>query len=169
MMSGQSESVKLSVDEKIVEINRVLDEYMQWLSLDPKRQEPHISEYWDIDREELEKWSDEDCDIAGVELCNHALFVQQHLNRHTAIFNWADENINIMLAKDLDQYTGFGYKEKLYKAVNDNSAAKKLFSVKVLAKQKIDELSFVANRIDSYAKSFQSLKGSKQRGYYNRA
>jgi len=137
--------------EELQDWDRILDEYESTIGL-PKYassilSEEELSKYLSMNRDELEKFTPEDCGQISYRLSQFSLHIQRTINREIARSNWAEENIKITIADDINTYKGYGYIEKSYQAIKHNEKANALNKIKIYAKQRVDRLSYIANSV----------------------
>lgn len=137
--------------EELQDWDRILDEYESSIGL-PKYNpgilpEEELSKYLSMNRDELEKFTPEDCGQISYRLTQFSLHIQRTINREIARANWAEENIKVTIADDINSYKGYGYIEKSYQAIKHNEKANSLNKIKTYAKQRVDRLSYIANSI----------------------
>lgn len=143
-------TTKTAKDE-LQDWDRILDEYESSIGL-PRYNpgllsEEELSKYLSMSRDELEKFTPEDCGQISYRLTQFSLHIQRTINREIARTNWAEENIKVTIADDINTYKGYGYIEKSYQAIKHNEKASALNKIKIYAKQRVDRLSYIANSI----------------------
>ena len=88
------------IDAKLEKFIESLEEFDKKVLL-PKIDGYDISEYMDLSVDKLKIMSDEDCGIAAVRLAQYNRFLQKEINKQNAIKNWADSNINSIIAEKI--------------------------------------------------------------------
>lgn len=151
---------------RLDEINALLDEYQKSIYIPRQTVDSKIEEYLNLTREQIRKLSPEDCGEIAYVVSRFASYIQEKVNRQTAVMGWAEANIKIIIADKIDQYTGYGYEEKKNKAIKDNEVARELEKVRTHAKLRSDELFMQAQRIEFMAKLLNDMKfiKAKQHG-----
>lgn len=137
--------------EEMQDWDRILDEYESSIGIPKYSQsilpESELNQYLTMNRDELEKLCPEDCGQISYRLAQFSLFLQRTINREIARLNWAEENIKITIADEINTYKGYGYLEKSNQAIKHNEKAGSLNKIKIYAKQRVDRLSYMANSI----------------------
>jgi hypothetical protein len=151
--------------EEISYWDKILDEYESSLGM-PSYVADSISEselqhYLSMNRSDLEKLTPVDCAEIGYRLAQYSFHIQRSINRELSRVNWVEENIKMVIAEDINNYKGYGYVEKSYQAIKNNSRALSLQKVKTYAKQRSDRLSYIANSIKNLADTIINVQKAK--------
>jgi Ribonuclease G/E len=109
----------------------------------------------------LEKFTPEDCGQISYRLTQFSLHIQRTINREIARANWAEENIKVTIADDINAYKGYGYIEKSYQAIKHNEKANALNKIKIYAKQRVDRLSYIANSVKNLSDILIAIQKTK--------
>jgi hypothetical protein len=126
--------------------------------------ETELNGYLTMNRDELEKFTPEDCGQIAYRLAQFSFHIQRTINREIARYNWADETIKEIIADDINNYKGYGYVEKSYQAIKHNDRASAIQKIKKYAKQRSDRLSYLANGVKNLSDiliSIQKIKATK--------
>jgi len=160
-MSGEKELNP--VDQRLAEVENILKEYESSLGLKIADQEDY-SRYLNLKQSQLKKMSPEECGEVAFMMAQQSLYIQQEINKHTQRMNWANTNIEIMIAKSLDnygtKYTPYEIRKTL--AINDNEYTAKLYEIFVRAKQFLDKLSYIPTKIGYLSKTLLELQQTKR-------
>ena len=58
--------------------------------------------------------------------------------------NWAESEIKIVIADEINNYKGYGYIEKSSQAIKHNDKANQLNKIVTFAKQRMDRLTYLS-------------------------
>lgn len=151
--------------EEIAQWDKILDEYENGLGLPiyttDTIAEEELQNYLLMNRTDLEKLTPVDCAEIGYRLSQYSFHIQRSLNRELSRLNWAEENTKMVIAEEINNYKGYGYVEKAYQAIKNNSKAMSLNKVKIYAKQRSDRLSYLANSIKNLSDSIINIQKAK--------
>lgn len=153
-----------TIEEKMEQVNEVLDRYEEELGL-PKfvPNNPihnNVKEYLSMSREMLEALSPIACSEIGTMLTNYGIHIQRAYNRENAIKGWAETAMGYYIAPKVKQYRGsFDHQEM--QAIREDEYSQKLLSIITKAQQRMDRLNFVSNGIKSMADRLDTLRLSK--------
>lgn len=124
-----------------------------------------VNDYINLTEVEFRALSAEECDEIAYVLAQHCLFVQHEINRHQAIYKWADRNILAIITKKVDnygdQYSGNRHKEM--RAILENPRAVQLFKIKSISENNLSVLEDIPRRLDSIIQGFRDAKFSKRK------
>ena len=151
-----------TVEDRLREVDRVLDEYERSLGMPPFPVETPAREYMSLTREQLRAMSAVDCAEAAALLLDYAGHLQRALNREQARVTWARESVRKMVAPQLPQQKGGYFEERLLHAVRGNDAASKVDSLRVKAQLRVDRVSYLAESVRAKAKALTDLYYAKR-------
>lgn len=155
----------MSTKDQVQEWDRILDEYEKSLGLGSYKQdsfsEQELNDYFQMNRNELEKTTPEMCGEIAYRLAQFAFHIQRSINRELARLNWADETIKETIADEINNYKGYGYIEKSLQAIKHNEKASALNKIKKYAKQRSDRLQYLANSIKHLSDIILSIQKTK--------
>ena len=125
----------LTTKEQVEQWDKVLDEYESSIGLGQYSQvhsftESELNEYFNMNRDAVEKLTPEDCAQISYRLAQYAFFLQRTINRETARHNWAEETIKETIADEINNYKGYGYLEKSLQAIKHNEKATALNKIR---------------------------------------
>lgn len=142
---------------------KVLDDYIGAIKL--KVDLPDLERYMELTADELRSITAEECQIGSYTLSRYALFLQKEMNRHKNLQDWADHNLNLMLAKEDDNYGDkwVKWEVKRAKIENENNAAKELANIIKHARSRCTELTFITNQVNLMSKTLDNLYYSKRK------
>jgi hypothetical protein len=151
--------------EEISHWDKILDEYENSLGLPTymaeSMPESELQNYLSMNRTDIEKLTPIDCAEISYRLAQYAFHIQRSINRELSRLNWVEENIKMVISEEINNYKGYGYIEKSYQAIKNNSRATSLQKVKVYAKQRSDRLSYIANNIKNLADTMINVQKAK--------
>ncbi len=163
-MSGENESKTQTIDERLGNIDELLSQYESALGIPKafKINTQKVQEYLQMDRDEIKSLSTEDCSEISFALSQASFYIQKEHNKENAKFNWADAQINGLIAAKVGEYKGYSFEERKLKAITDNAAAMKLQKIKVEAKLRIDRLNGMSAQLQYMSKTMNDLKFAKR-------
>ena len=165
-MSGENESKtqQQTIEERLGNIDQLLSEYESAIGIPKiyKINTQKIQEYLQMDRDELKTLNAEDCSEISFALSQASFYVQKEHNKENAKYNWAEAQINGLIAAKVSEYKGYSFDERKLKAIADNSAAIKLQKIKVEAKLRIDRLNGISSQLQYMSKTMNDLKFAKR-------
>jgi hypothetical protein len=156
----------LTTKEQVEQWDKVLDEYESSIGLGQYSQvhsftESELNEYFNMNRDAVEKLTPEDCAQISYRLAQYAFFLQRTINRETARHNWAEETIKETIADEINNYKGYGYLEKSLQAIKHNEKATALNKIRKYAQQRIDRLGYLANSVKNLSDIVLSVQKTK--------
>lgn len=151
--------------EQVEYWDKILDEYESSVGL-PKYSrdalpEQELNTYLTMNRDDLEKLTPPDCGQIAYRLSQFVFHLQRTINREIARYNWAEEEIKITIADEINNYKGYGYVEKSLQAIKHNEKAYALNQIKKYAKQRNDRLSYMANSLKNLSDVLVSIQKTK--------
>lgn len=163
-MSGEPDS-KQSSKDLVDKWDKVLDEYESKLGLENHqeiaedgrnhlkeyRDMPLIKEYLEMSREMVEALSPNEALGIAFSLERYALYIQRAQNREIARVNFVTSYMEEVIASEINNYNGYGWKEKSLQAIKGNIFAEKLDKIRRYAQMRVDRLNFVASSIKNLA------------------
>lgn len=153
-----------TVEEKMVQVNEVLDRYEEELGL-PKfipnnPNHDKVKDYLNMSREVLEALSPLSCAEISTMLTNYGIHIQRAYNRENAVKGWAETSMGYYISPKVKNYRGsFDHQEM--QAIREDEYSQKLLSVITKAQQRMDRLNFVASGIKALADKLDTLRISK--------
>ena len=157
--------------EQIEYWDTILDEYEHGLGMPSYKgdtlPEKELNEYLTMTRDVLEKMEITHCAEIAYRLGQFGFHIQRTINREQARINWADDEIKIVIADEINSYKGYGYLEKSYQAIKHNEKASKLNSIKKYATQRLDRLTNLASSLKNLSDiliNIQRAKGMVKNG-----
>ena len=120
-----------------------------------------------MDRQTIASMTAESCGEIAYLLNCYSLFLQKEYNRQRAYFEWSQNAINELVAKEAENY-GYGKKDSFLKydyvvekiGLN-NEAVKTLKKINSESKIKKIELEEIANRVSVIANDLKSIQYNK--------
>lgn len=162
-MSGEPES---KVDEKIKEVDKVLDDYARALGTIGLTKDKDIENILSASHDEIKSQDSETIGIWSFRLARYSGFLQKEINRQMAKNKWADHNIKIVVAKYQanygDKYTKYEYKRDM--VIDDNAYAKELNKLFKETMLRVEELNFISTRVNTMSNILLDISKSKRYG-----
>lgn len=151
--------------EELETWDKLLDEYENRIGLplyiEDSLPEAELQKYLTMNRDVLEKTTQEDCGQIAYRLAQFSFHIQRTMNREVARCNWAEETIKEVIADDINNYKGYGYLEKSSQAIKHNERASKLNKIKKYAKQRADRLTYLSSSIKNLSDILMSIQKAK--------
>jgi len=159
-MNGKQD---LRVDERLQEVESMLEEYEKSLGIDLQFQSDDTAPL-NLQMSRLRKMSPEQCGEVAFSLSQKSLHLQHEINKHSQRINWAKTNIEMMIAGHIDSYGGkyTPYENRRMLAIKDNEYTSKLYQIIVKSQQVIDRLSYIPNKIAYMSKTLLELQTTKR-------
>lgn len=159
-MSGNND---LKVDERLVEVEAILEEYEKSLGIEIAFESDKYN-FLNITPSQLRKMSPEECGEVAFVLSQKSMHVQYEINKHSQRINWAKTNIDTMIAGSIDSYGGkfTPYENRKMMAIKDNDYTSRLHQIMVKAQQVIDRLSYIPSKIAYMSKTLLELQTTKR-------
>lgn len=145
-------------ESRLSELQTLTAQYMEGLKLNIKT--PNQAESWlNLEEERLSLMTAEECAETAFKLSQYGLFIQKEINRHKAVFSWAESSIVKIIATRLNDY-GTQYTPYLIKramAIKENPMATELEKIQVLTNNNLLSLEEMPRRIESMVQSLKEL------------
>jgi len=144
-------------------LDRALDEYESKIGLPTFNEEDGdngVQKYLSMSREQMEKFSLEDCAQAAILLGSFSFHIQRCHNRECARAKWADSRLKGLIAGKEQQYSG-SWDSQFNQAVKDDDFAKSLLKLKNYAQQRADRLTFLSTSVKNMSDLFVNLQRAK--------
>ena len=94
--------------EQVEYWDKILDQYENSIGLPQYNRdalpEKELNQYLSMNRDELEKLVPQDCGQIAYRISQFVFHLQRTINREIARYNWADEEIKITIADDINNY-----------------------------------------------------------------
>lgn len=162
-MSGESESQGNKAEDRLAEVNRILEDYLKARGL-VARPNPEVEQILNLTKDDLDKLSPEDCGSMAYILSQTAYNIQVELNMHNMRIRWATKNLDYIAAPYLnnygDKYTPYPVRRDLF--IRENSMGQALFKISTMAQQYVDVLDNLANRLYMMTKTLLELQQTKR-------
>jgi len=156
--------------ELLADRDKILDEYEHNIGLGPLITEGNSAEldtYMAIDRKTIEAMSGDEAAAVAFRLAQFAFHIQRSQNREDARIKWADNQLKLSIADELNNYKGYGYVEKSSQAIKHNSHASKFNEIIIYATQRSVRLNFISTGLKNMADHMKSIQFNKTRNHTN--
>lgn len=170
-MSGESESSKELLDnkreenteEKLKNFISEMNDFITSVGLGNLTYNAEIDKAMSMTESQLRGMSGEECAMCGYKLQQFSLYIQKEQNRYKNIAKWSQHNMNLIIAKEMSNYSDYAsYQTKVDAIKCDNAYARALNKIYLNATSKSEELDFISTRISGMAQSFKDLQYSKR-------
>lgn len=161
-----SDLVKQKVDERIVNLDKMLDEYTSKLGLNFLKHDNACEIILNYTQVDLRNLSEEECGENAYVLIRFSGYIQKECGRLQARMKWLQRCIEIETADKIrtygDKFTSF--QERLLLAHNDrtNEYMSKLQDLMMHCEIRKEEISFISNKISAMADTLLKLKQVKR-------
>jgi len=157
-----------SATDKMNVVIKVLDEYEDKCGLpsltNPCQQE-ELNQYLQMNRTQIEKLSSEDCVQIAYRLDQTAFYIQRLYNREQARILWAQNELNSILATQIDSYNKYWKHEmKVAMIVKQDPYAAKLHKIVNYATQRTQRLTNMAFLLSNLSNTMKANQRSKYVG-----
>ena len=145
--------------------DEMLNEYEKGIQM-PAHEAPGTNEelekYLTMDRTVLESIASEECSIIEYRLGQFAFYLQRAQNRELARVTWAKNELRLSIAKELNDYKGYGYEALSSQAIKGNEHATKVNQILVYAQQRADRLNFLSNGLRNLGDILKSMSYNRR-------
>lgn len=147
----------LSVDERMANLDKKIEEYTKGLGL-PTQTTTTLSEVESIlnkNRDDIRKMLKEDCSTAAIFLLNFNFYLQRAINKELRIIEYCKECINKIIVKRVSQQRAASYEERRQLAIREDEAATKYDNLRAMAAVRVSETQFMVNRVQAIAEAYR--------------
>lgn len=168
-MAGEDEfatpTPRKTVDERVAALLDELDEMQAALGLPPVRDtdDGEAARLMGLRAAELHGMTAVEAGEAATVLAGLAFHVQRKQNRWLSVAKWCDQSVRHVIAREVGNVRGYSYEERRSLAVRNDDVALKLEAVRLKAELQLTDLSYYANRIEYFARSFENLSQLKRK------
>jgi hypothetical protein len=166
------EKTALNVAERLKEVEDTLNEYEKSIGLSCiKFKERYEEVFLSLDEMSIRSFSAEECNIKAAILLQYELYLQKEHNRHTAVLNWVEHNMKVILGGIVQDFGGAysSFEERKILATHSNSYARELNKLLLKSKNMVDNLNFLSSRVSDLSRSLQELAKTKMRNEYDKS
>lgn len=154
-----------NVDDQIKQLDQKLDEYENLNGL-PKFQNKEISDeinfYINMNVEEIGKLNIEDCAAIASRLTQQAFHIQRLYNRERAKATSIQATLDRCVARHIHNYNTFiKHEVNVAAIINENEYAEKLYKIMIYAKQRINRLYGLSEKLQKISDSFLAIQRTK--------
>ena len=143
------------VDNKLKEIVDKIESQSRLFGLNRVNIDMSCTAYLTMTEDELIKLTPEELSLGEIRLSSYGLTIQQHLNKATAIKNWADRSIRLLVAKNYSSYDKFmPYDARKDSVVASNEYGEKLGKIMNEQQLIMDEFAYLAQAVQHVSDSF---------------
>ena len=141
----------MNISEKLKENQEILDAYEKSHSLPelkPPGTEEELQEYLSMERDIIEKLPPEKIWPICVRLSQYSFYLQRSINRSKSIITFANNEINKIVANEINQYDKFTKHDvKVFQICKTNVAASELIKIKLYAEQLVDRFTDLSSGV----------------------
>lgn len=162
--NGNSESQNINVADRLKQFEDNLEQYSVSLGLNFIKYNNAVQRAFDLSEQDIKNMDAAELGEISYFLSNYSLYIQKESNREIAKKNWASANLNKIVANNSSGFSQYmKYEEKVCNICNTNSAALELNKIIVACSTKIDELTGVADKLNSMAYRLDELHKTKRK------
>jgi len=152
-----------SVKKRVEVLDSYLDNFSKGIGLGKVQLNIEAQQFLNLTYSELNKYDEQECNVAAYILEQYALFLQKYTNRLQARYEWASDNIEKIVAKLAmnygDKFTKYEMRKQMI--IADNEYATALYAIVMETKVKIADIAFIVRNITSISNTLKSLAKSK--------
>ena len=152
-----------NIEERLNEIEKIRIQLLKYVGIgEPVNSD--VKYYMSLSEDQLKKMSPEDCVAASHTLSRTATFMQLTINKYMRIIKWATHNLDIMIAKVLENY-GTKYDKIEYRrsmAINSSQVMMKFQKLIVDAELIVESVHFIPQYINKQADKLVELAKIKR-------
>jgi hypothetical protein len=130
---------------------------------------PEVEFILSLTKGQLNAMSEEECGVGGFLLKSYATFIQREYNKHKAVTNWANRELDFFFSQEYhnigDKFTKADVKRMMF--IAQNSGAKALYDIIVKSEGICTELEFVSMRLADMGDALSRVKQVKLSKRYN--
>lgn len=162
---NQSTSGELSYTEKKIKgFIAKLEEQYNAFKLDSVIPDITVPTYLNVCDEQIYKMSPEDLRLAELKISAYAFCIQKHINRATAIKNYAQKLLGMVVASKHREYSPYVKYDVMEKdIIRTDIYAKKIDEIMEEQQMKIDEFNFLSQSLNKVAESFGKIATSRRK------
>ena len=160
-MSGQLDSVETRLQMR----QKELDDFETKTGIPcsiPIEVENEAKSLLEISPSALSQMNAEKCGEAAFLLFQFAFYLQKAVNKENSTIQWCEENLKLIVAKTVDQYTGYGYQERATKAILHNEAALKIDILRVEAGLRKNRICFLEDKVKLMGNALLTIQATKR-------
>lgn len=102
------------------------------------------------------------CGEAAFTLLQFSFFLQRASNREQSRIRMCERGRDVAALKGVDQVTGYGFEERMKKAVRQNDAASRLDDIRHEASLRKDRIAFLDDKVKEMAHALMALQSTKR-------
>lgn len=152
-----------SVKDSIATLDSFLDRHNKGIGLGKIQLNTEAEQFLNLTYSELNKYDEQECNVASYILEQYALFLQKYTNRLQARHDWASDNIEKIVARLAmnygDKFTKYEMRKQMI--IADNEYAGALYAIVMETKVKSADIAFIVRNITSISNTLKSLAISK--------
>ena len=155
----KSDSVKSRIDT----LDSFLDKHDKELGLGKVMLNTEAQQFLNLSYAELNRYDEQECNVASYILEQYAFFLQKYTNRLQARYDWASDNIEKVVAKFAsnygDKFTKYEMRKQMI--IADNEYAGAMYAIVMETRVKSADIAFIVKNITSISNTLKSLARSK--------
>lgn len=158
--------IKKTVDERILNLDKMLDEYTSKLGMSFLKNDNAAEAILNYTQNDLKTLNEEECAENAYIIIRYSGYIQKENNRLQARIKWLERCIQLETANTIrtygDKFTSF--QERLLLAHNDktNEYMCKLQDLLMHCEIRKEELSFISSKVSAMADTLLKLKQGKR-------
>jgi hypothetical protein len=159
-MNGETESLSLAVRRSNTRDSNLYN-YEEKVGLPHLPTEKEACQWLDLTGEDVSKMSPDECQEAAADLASYGFYIQRVLSKENGILRWLNSRINLSIASELNNYTGYySHEQRRAVAIVNNLYAKELEEFRINSQLKVDMLEGLTFQINQLCRVLLEKKRS---------
>jgi hypothetical protein len=153
--------------QKLSKLDEILDELLKSYGISPLTSaNSDVTQLLSLSRLEVNKMTAEECSEASYMLRSFAFNLQKEYNREIARVHWANEQIDKVVCKEIEQFDKYAkYDQKRALAIANNSYAYRLNEISIYASARARRIESLADKASDIARAFNDISMSRRKVY----
>lgn len=116
-------------------------------------------EHLNITGDQINRMDSHQCQEVATDLATYSIYIKRTLNKEKGLARWLDSRINLEIASELNNYTGYySHEQRRSVAIVNNEYAKTLEELKINSQLKVDMLEGLTYQINQLCQVLLSRK-----------
>ena len=163
-MNGETESSTSAARNRLEKIKNKLDIFEKSVGLPPYNRDERTCEHLNLTSAVIRNFSADECGEVATDLASYAIYIQRTLNREQSYLKWLEAKIDLAVADELNDYSGYySHEQRKYKAIVNNEYARELEEMRIQAQIKVSALAQLPFQINQLCRTLTEAQASKRR------
>lgn len=134
------------------QLDKLLEEYDNSLGLSPVRQLDGVDQFLELNVEDIQRYTPEECVEAAAKLAQYAITIQRVINKESCRVKWCSAIIDRICAREWNNYDQYMKANlKVESIARGNDAVNKLIKLRNNAQVKMENLFNISSLIKYYS------------------